>query len=661
MKKRTIICGLLSFALLLGACSKDIEPSREQTRSVVANVEKGNLTIVGKLDNLGAEDIPEESRSEARALLQEVGASGARKALITHKQGTKKIYLLFKRAGASALIEATAKFIGATEFNDPTQSVASEPATAYRVTVTVPTGFESADTKVTGFVATSDATFDATTKTVNNVGFFLGANKDQIPFSGDKPEYDVPMYFVDAPLRVAGTDKYSITEPNLKLYGSLMAVSVNTSISVPYAVRWVQLETEVMSFSGSVDMTQLTSGDTGFTASNSQVRATVLPDGTLPATGAVDATALTTPRYVSGRRLNMDTFKTGSNASKTTFYMWGMGAKDAAGAGKTGRVYATVGQAPFLVDNVAHVLPQSNGQKLHTSTKAIQAGKVYPMNIGVFENEGGLIIAGYYHSGLGEGDRNTIAIYNPTNKPVDLSQYSLVAITDRSGGMPGDAMQYTEALAFRLDGSQIDHPTSGAKVERKFWNTNAMPTQSILPANGIIIITNGAGWANADRKFTKAAIQYNITRASTSAKFPLESGRRAGYYITKGHGMLNASKMNTIVDSYGVFTDKPANDFVDLKSKESYFETLEQIVYRRPDRFMPRPTTLQSIFKDAAGSRITAQKILHFNRAGDVAQWDTHAQLKYIDYVWIDAPEDKYVIIGANQPHFPSNVTVYAQ
>lgn len=656
MKKKTMICSLLLAGLVLGACNKEADLG--QTTTVVARQAQGNLTIEGKLDNLGAEDVASEARGEARALLQETGAAGSRKALITHKQGDKKIYLIFKRAGASAVVEATAKFIGATEFNDPTQSVASEPATAYRVTVTIPTGFESSETTVTGFVATSDATFDAASKTIRNVGFFLGANKDQVAFADNNPDYDVPMYFVDAKLNSAGSGKYSIDEPNLKLYGSLMAVSVNTSINVPYAVRWVQLETEVMSFSGSVDMTQLTSGDTGFTASNSQVRATVLPDGTLPATGAVDAAALTTPRYVSGRRLNMDTFKTGSAASKTTFYMWGMGAKDATGAGKTGNVYATLGQAPFHVDNVAHVLPQSNGQKLHVSTKPIQAGKVYPMNVGVFENEGGLVIAGYYHSLIGQGNRNTIAIYNPTNKPVDLSQYSFVAITDRSGGALTDNMVYAEAVAFRLDGSQIDHPTSGARLTRKFWNQTAMPSQATLPPNGIIIITNASGSGNSDRKFTKAAIQYELDRVGTAA-YPLQSGRRAGFYITKGHGMLNASKMSTVVDSYGVYSDRPANAYEDLKSKDSYFLTLDQIVYRRPDRFMPRPTTLQSIFKTAGGARVTAQDLLHFSRPGDVARWDTHDQLKYIDYVWIDVT-GHYNLIG-EQPTFPANVTVYAQ
>lgn len=363
----------LASALSLGSCKSQVDD--ELTRRTEQSINQGTPVVF----TFDMESLPEQ---DARALTIESQTANGKNAGIKQKweEGdSETIYLLFKQGTKKAVVTATMT-IGS--YNESTKRYEGK----FEVTPPSTIDLTAGDVTVAGAMGVTALT-DTGEATIASSNFFGEADRFMT----------LPMYFTERPVTSNGT-KY-VADMTLHFFGSVVGVTVsNVDGNMTYSPHEVTFKTEAFTTKGTMNILKLKASE-----ANS-------------ATGASEAlpTWTTEQTATTEQRVGFDHGDIKIGEKKTLFF-WVhpstyTGTKTLELNMRTDNYDENLGSTDPEVTKNFNVKPLSQ-RRVHRIAEELKAP------------EGDLIITEVYMGHLGF---NTIwEFYNPTEKPIDLSKYTL--------------------------------------------------------------------------------------------------------------------------------------------------------------------------------------------------------------------------------------------
>ena len=362
----------LASALSLGSCKSQADD--DLTRRTEQSINQGTPVVF----TFDMESLPEQ---DARALTIESQTAGGKNAGIKQKwvEGdTETIYLLFKQ-GTKTEVVTTTMTIGS--YNESTKRYEGK----FEVTPPSTINLAAGDVTVAGAMGVSELK-DTGEATIASSNFFGEADRFMT----------LPMYFTERPVTYNGA-KY-VADMTLHFFGSVVGVTVsNVGGNMTYSPHEVTFKTEAFTTEGKMNILAASevNSATGTTTE-------VLPTWT------------TTQTATTEQRVNFDHGDIKIGEKKTLFF-WVhpstyTGTKTLELNMRTDNYDENLGSTDPEVTKSFNVKPLSQ-RRVHRIAEELKAP------------EGDLIITEVYMGHLGF---NTIwEFYNPTEKPIDLSKYTL--------------------------------------------------------------------------------------------------------------------------------------------------------------------------------------------------------------------------------------------
>lgn len=573
--------GVLLISLLtLGSCQKEEPANTQQSNQTQTTEEAPNL--IGDA-TLAMPELEDET-TEARVMLS-VDDVTSKVKFRYDDRSDREIFLLFTRSndGQSAVAKGRVVFKNPTPKRGETDQEAAARHYQCQVLATIPAGFDpkrGVDVTVSGIFGGG-----LTGNPLNKNGVVNLSSPRKLYFASKATrEYDLPYYFTDRKLSYnSQLGKYTF-DAKFTMYGSLLAVEMRNKLIEPFRPTWLKVETDVMSFEGSLSLKNIKDGipqwtpssDAGATTTESHTRASKRVKGRLFTLEHLELPAAT-PEGRRGYNAEADRRRT-----TTHVFIWGVGSN------KTGKITATSAENPYLPDADQEV--QARFKKEKTSKKPLEHARAYALSIRpsdpALSFDGDLIITEYYHSGVADGLRNVVELYNPTSKRIDLAQYYLVK-TNYTG-----SNTYNHQLTLRLDGSELLQPEADTGTHlhqlRQNGSTRYLEPGAFMILNSYNVILNNADYNSAqiilhvgDKSIVKNDAEYNK---------PLSGGTRGALMLFKGKPDLN--KLSNLVDNLGVVSDGPIT-MDDVRNDKNTMYFGDGFVRRRPDRNLPNRTLLK--------------------------------------------------------------------
>lgn len=364
----------LASALSLGSCKSQVDD--ELTRRTEQSINQGTPVVF----TFDMESLPEQ---DARALsIESQTAANGKNAGIKLKWedgDSETIYLLFKQGTKKAVVTATMT-IGS--YNESTKRYEGK----FEVTPPSTIDLTAGDVTVAGAMGVTALT-DTGEATIASSNFFGEADRFMT----------LPMYFTERPVTSNGT-KY-VADMTLHFFGSVVGVTVsNVDGNMTYSPHEVTFKTEAFTTKGTMNILKLKASE-----ANS-------------ATGASEAlpTWTTEQTATTEQRVGFDHGDIKIGEKKTLFF-WVhpstyTGTKTLELNMRTDNYDENLGSTDPEVTKSFNVKPLSQ-RRVHRIAEELKAP------------EGDLIITEVY---MGHAGFNTIwEFYNPTEKPIDLSKYTL--------------------------------------------------------------------------------------------------------------------------------------------------------------------------------------------------------------------------------------------
>ena len=364
----------LASALSLGSCKSQVDD--ELTRRTEQSINQGTPVVF----TFDMESLPEQ---DARALsIESQTAANGKNAGIKLKWedgDSETIYLLFKQGTKKAVVTATMT-IGS--YNESTKRYEGK----FEVTPPSTIDLTAGDVTVAGAMGVTALT-DTGEATIASSNFFGEADRFMT----------LPMYFTERPVNPNGSSY--VTDMTLHFFGSVVGVTVsNVGGNMTYSPHEVTFKTEAFTTKGTMNILKLKASE-----ANS-------------ATGASEAlpTWTTEQTATTEQRVGFDHGDIKIGEKKTLFF-WVhpstyTGTKTLELNMRTDNYDENLGSTDPEVTKNFNVKPLSQ-RRVHRIAEELKAP------------EGDLIITEVYMGHLGF---NTIwEFYNPTEKPIDLSKYTL--------------------------------------------------------------------------------------------------------------------------------------------------------------------------------------------------------------------------------------------
>ena len=517
---------LLTTTLSLGSCKSQADD--DLTRRTEQSINQGTPVVF----TFDMESLPEQ---DARALSIESQTANGKNAgikLTWAKDDTEKIYLLFKQGTKKAVVTATMT-IGS--YNESTKRYEG------KFEVTPPSSINLADGGVTvaGAMGVTELK-DTGEATIESSRFFGEADRFMT----------LPMYFTERPVTSNGSSY--VTDMTLHFFGSVVGVTVsNVGGNMTYSPHEVTFKTEAFTTKGKMNILNV-----------SEVNSATGTSELLP-------TWTTTQTATTEQRVDFDHGDIKIGEKKTLFF-WVhpstyTGTKALKLDVRTDNYDKELGATEAEVTKNFNVKPLSQ-RRVHRIAKELQAPK------------GDLIISEVY---MGLSNINTMwEFYNPTEQPIDLTQYSMRAYHyDSRRGYP-----------------DVNSPSYESKlIDEGAWNKTLLDNRAntgmsgwkLPPHKSIIFFPTGTGYVNSDNNTFKARPGLTYIVNYTRMGGHLLRGPRYGQaFRVRQYARHALVKDGKIVDNffYGDGTTKytiPKGNFM-----------------RKPGRNLPR-TTMQVDIKNS--------------------------------------------------------------